>query len=96
MLAPGKQAQHARRIGGIGRLTKNQAIDYDHGIGSEDDILRTLSRNRQRLLTSQSLSAFLGALSQLRVFRYVRRLHLECDPGVAQQFLAARRCGGKH
>jgi hypothetical protein len=55
-----------------------------------------LTRNRKRLLTSQSLGTVLRAFSSQRVFRNMRRLHFEWNAGVAQQFLATRRSGSEH
>ena len=77
-------------------LAENLAVDDDDGVGAKHDILRTLSRDRQRLLARQSLGAVFCRFSRQRIFGNVRRLDFESDAGVAQQFLTARRSGGEH
>jgi hypothetical protein len=96
MLAAGNQAQHARGVRGIGGLAEKLAIDDNHGVGAEHDIVRTLTCNRERLLVRQAFGTVFRSLSGQRIFRDVRGLHLECDSGVAQQFLASRRRRGEH
>jgi len=83
MLASGKHAQHARGVSGIGWLAEKLAIDDNYGVGSEHDIVWTLTCNRERLLASQTFGAVFRGFSGQRIFRDVRRLHLECDSGVA-------------
>jgi hypothetical protein len=91
-----KHAQHARSVRGIGGLAEKLAIDDNYGVGSEHNVVRTLMCNRKRLLTRQAFGTGFRSLSGQRIFRDVRGLHLECDSGAAQQFLATRRRGGEH
>jgi hypothetical protein len=84
MLASGKQPQHARGVRGIGGLAEELATDSNHGIGSEHDIMRTLTCDRERLLTRQAFGAVFRTFSWPRVFRNVRGLHFESDLCVAQ------------
>src|ERR1019366_525530 len=91
MLASGEQAQHARGVSGIGGLAEKLAVDDNHGVGAEHEIMRTLTCNRKRLLPRQALGTVPGAFSGQRLFRNVRRLHLESDASVTQQFPATRR-----
>ena len=84
MLSSGKHAQHARSVSGIGGLAEKLAFDYNHGVGSEDAIMRALNCNRKRLLTRLAFGTVFRSFSGQRIFRDVRRLHLECDSGVAQ------------
>ena len=96
MLAAGKQAQHARGIGDIGWLAKKLAINDNYCVGSEHAIVRTLTRNRQRLLARQAFSSVFRGFSKQRIFRDVRGLHLECNSCVAQQFLSTQGGRGEH
>jgi hypothetical protein len=96
MLAPGKHAQHALGVIGVRGLAEKLAIDYNNRVGAKHDILRTLARDRKRLLARQAFGTGFCGLSWQRIFRDVRGLHFECDSGVDQQFLATRRRGGKH
>ena len=84
MLVSGKQAQHARGVRGIGGLAEKLAIDNNHGVGSEHAIMRTLTRNRERLLARQAFGTILCGFSRQRVFRDMRGLHFESDACVAQ------------
>jgi hypothetical protein len=96
MLAPGKHAQHSPGVRGIGGLAEKLAIDDNHGVGAKHYIVRTLTRNRKRLLARKAFGAVFRGFSGQRIFRDVRGLHLEWDSGAEQQFLATRRRGGEH
>jgi hypothetical protein len=71
--------QHARGIGSVGGLTEKLAINDNYSVGSEHDIVWTLSRDGQRFLARQPLGTFFGAFSGQLVFSYVSWLHFECD-----------------
>ena len=58
--------------------------DYNHGVGSENAIMRTLSRNRQRLLARQTFGTILCGFSGQLIFRDMRGLHFESDACVTQ------------
>ncbi len=77
-------------------LAEKLAVDDDYGVGSEHDILRTLTCNCQRLLARQPFGTIFRGFSGQRVFWNIGGLHFESDSGVAQQFLATRRGGGEH
>jgi len=87
MLAPRKHAQHARGVSGIGGLAEKLAImlptNYNHGVGSEHAIMRTLTRDRENLLARQAFGTGFRGFSGQRIFRDMRGLHLEWDSGVA-------------
>jgi hypothetical protein len=53
------------------------AIDDYHGVGSEDEIVRTLTRYRERLVTRQTFGTVLRGFSGQRVFWNICGLHLE-------------------
>jgi hypothetical protein len=87
MLASGKHSQHARCVSGIGGLAEKLAINLatndNHSVGSEHDIMRTLTGNRERLLAPQAFGTCPRGLSRQWVFGDMRGLHFECDPSVA-------------
>jgi hypothetical protein len=84
MLASGKQAQHARCVGGIGGLAEKMTIDDNYGVGSEHAIMRMLTCNRERLLACQAFGTVLCGFSGQLIFRDMRGLHFESDACVAQ------------
>jgi hypothetical protein len=86
MLASGKQPQHARCVRCIGGLAEKFAIDDNHGVRAEHDIviIRTLTGDGERLLARQAFGAGFRGFSGLRVFGDMRGLHFECDSCVAQ------------
>lgn len=51
MVAPGKDAEHAHCIGGIGGFSKCDSINVNDRIRSDDDTLRTGCRDRARFFT---------------------------------------------
>ena len=96
MFSSGKHAQHTRRIPGIGGLAENLPVNH-----TTVSAPSTTSSGRSRATAnafsraSRSAHAF-GGFSLLRLFRNICGLHFESNPGVTQQFLAARRGGGKY
>jgi hypothetical protein len=84
MLASGKQAQHARGISDIARLAENPVVNHDDGVGAEYDIVRTQTRNRERLFARQALGTFLRGFSRQRIFGDIRSLHFKRNSSAAQ------------
>jgi len=53
------------------------SIDDNHGVGSEHEVMRTLTCNRERLLARQAFGAVFRGFSAQRIFRDVCGLRLE-------------------
>jgi hypothetical protein len=96
--AAGKYTQHSNRIGLIDWLVEDRAIHHDDRVGSQNAGIRMSTRNGQRLLTRQSLSASARGLARVWSLVDISRLGIEWNTRIAQKFLASRgrRCEDQH
>jgi hypothetical protein len=60
------------------------AIDYDDGVGSEDEIVQTVGGDGLRFFTGEALGQIFCALARSGFFGDVGGLHFEMNASVAQ------------
>src|SRR4051812_13023247 len=87
--AAGKYTQHSNRIGLIDRLVEDRAIHYYDRVGAQNGAVGISTRNGQRLLTGQSLSASTRGLARVWSLVHISRLGIEWNTRIAQKFLAS-------
>src|ERR1700722_4345695 len=101
--APAEKFQHAAGIFGVHRLTQNVAVAHNTGVGAENDE-RIVQRVERAAKIPDGLSLFyrqtmhVGRCDLIRqaFFIDVGRLDRKGEPGLSEQFPAARRSGSKN
>ncbi len=95
MMPSRKQAEHAGRVIGVGRLLQQLAADDNNGVGPKNGVVRMPREDSPGFLAGQAPGIVQRTFVGQRRFRDMRRIDDERDGRVAQKLGTSRRSRSK-